>query len=421
MPETDNDIHTIFKEIVSALLFPLFPGTEFDELEEVEAPRRNKDKPVTSVGPSRLKLQCQETKNNYCQIKRTQPFDKEERMIIECFLRSIPRLYRDWSASYQSDTAASVMSEFVANSVSHDNNKFLQRIISVYSEWAQHTYEGQRITVSLGIKRAHSKFKGVSFSKILNDDFLKVLSNGYDTLLCFNQDGQTIGHVQLDHEKELAPGFYPLRYGYLAKWTAGNSNVVATLNRNGEIILFKGGNICFAKRRGHWRYFAHQSILRQLTNNAMGRKTSEEIRKAIYLTALDTAFSRTGGCIGVVNANKMNDFYSDNIVHVDDLLYSDSKKAKTIALNVLINDTNFNVCNRLFRSELSSIDGATIIDHSGKFIAVGAILSVHGGSSGGGRHLAAKTIAKYGLGIKISNDGYIEFFDKEGNTIAKLS
>jgi len=43
-------------------------------------------------------------------------------------------------------------------------------------------------------------------------------------------------------------------------------------------------------------------------------------------------------------------------------------------------------------------------------LAVGAILKIPGGSSGGGRLAAAIELSKLGLGIKVSQDGGILMF-----------
>ena len=51
-----------------------------------------------------------------------------------------------------------------------------------------------------------------------------------------------------------------------------------------------------------------------------------------------------------------------------------------------------------------------LIDYKGMILAVGAILHIEGGSTGGGRLAAAKGLAKLGLGIKVSQDGPIQGF-----------
>ena len=58
--------------------------------------------------------------------------------------------------------------------------------------------------------------------------------------------------------------------------------------------------------------------------------------------------------------------------------------------------------------EMTSVDGATIVDFDGTIIAVGAIIKIEAGSRGGGRLAAASTMAKYGVAIKVSQDGIMQ-------------
>ena len=69
------------------------------------------------------------------------------------------------------------------------------------------------------------------------------------------------------------------------------------------------------------------------------------------------------------------------------------------------------------------MDGATIIDFDGTIIAAGAILKIEAGSiGGGGRLAAAMDLAKYGISLKISQDGVIQGFtaDKKNSKIRQL-
>ena len=69
------------------------------------------------------------------------------------------------------------------------------------------------------------------------------------------------------------------------------------------------------------------------------------------------------------------------------------------------------------------MDGATIIDFDGTIVAVGAILKIEAGSTGGGGRLAAtKGLSKYGVSIKISQDGIMQgfCFDKKENAPKQL-
>ena len=58
---------------------------------------------------------------------------------------------------------------------------------------------------------------------------------------------------------------------------------------------------------------------------------------------------------------------------------------------------------------------------NGSFYCAGSIGAVPGGSSAGGRTAAAKQLAIFGVGIKISEDGYIEAYGIPVNNYGALN
>ena len=72
--------------------------------------------------------------------------------------------------------------------------------------------------------------------------------------------------------------------------------------------------------------------------------------------------------------------------------------------------------------ELLSLDGATVINQCGKYLAIGYILnSTLQSESGGGRDAAARMLGSKGLGIKISEDGEVKLYRKRGNNTSGTS
>jgi hypothetical protein len=68
---------------------------------------------------------------------------------------------------------------------------------------------------------------------------------------------------------------------------------------------------------------------------------------------------------------------------------------------------------------LSSLDGATVVDRTGRLLAAGAILrhppveDSDGSSIEGARTTAALAASRFGPVLKVSEDGVITFFDRE--------
>lgn len=101
----------------------------------------------------------------------------------------------------------------------------------------------------------------------------------------------------------------------------------------------------------------------------------------------------------------------------DELDSGDSPKGKLFAA---VLREPFQRLARRIRQEVLALDGATVIDHLGQVLAVGAIVHVPAGSEGGGRLAAAKRLSKLGLGIKVSSDGPITGF-RDGKGILQVS
>ena len=135
----------------------------------------------------------------------------------------------------------------------------------------------------------------------------------------------------------------------------------------------------------------------------------EDLQRAIYESCLDVSFGRSGGCIGVVRAGMMNDVA--DVVSADDLISKRLTTKSQFFSSVL--DGRFQDIDRGLRQELLSVDGATIVNHVGEIIAVGAILKVPAGSIGGGRMAAAKAVSDLGLGVKISEDGKLSMLKRQ--------
>lgn len=170
---------------------------------------------------------------------------------------------------------------------------------------------------------------------------------------------------------------------------------------------------------------------------------------AIYSTILDVSFAHTGGIIAVVNNSKLK---NHNILSVVDNLqvfethdklfesYIEERKRKNGKQNIKQSDLEkdfeklykkrqfiksllpvptkvlFSDIDRKLRSELCSLDGATIIDSDGYVVAFGAIIQNNSGSTGGGRTSAARKLSEFGnFAVKISTDGYIELYSNKTN------
>jgi hypothetical protein len=245
-------------------------------------------------------------------------------------------------------------------------------------------------------------------SEISDEDFSSVLTNGFDTLLSFDSQGRLVRHETLEQPSTL-PQFAPYRQGAMANW-ARDGRVALVLNRLGEILILKDGKLLFARRSGRWHFLTHESISAQ-----MGGPQNLGLRQAVYESCLDASFARTGACIGLITSTHAAEVGTVVSKAEDRLSPAVSVKAKAVAR--MVDGKTFQQLDRRLRQELLAIDGATVLTNDGGILAVGAILRIEGGSTGGGRLAAARALAQLGVGIKVSQDGGIQGFrggtDKE--------
>jgi succinate dehydrogenase flavin-adding protein (antitoxin of CptAB toxin-antitoxin module) len=346
-------------------------------------------------------------------IKRDPPFEAVDTELIGQFVRSLGQKLVASGEPFFGQLLEMCSQDVVAWSVQHRaiDDTLLPEILRVMQKWSSQTYEGARISVSIGVDPVPipSRISTTHFSDLIQQDYAKVLSNGLDTLLVLSPSGHVVEHLALT---ERATGrarkldsYTPDRYRPLAEWTTG-SRVAFALNRHGEILVFKRQQLQFAFRRGRWCHFPHDAVVNRMGGSAQ----QKNVMRAVYASCLDISFARTGACIAVStgkSAAEMSDYVSR-----DDLL-DKSATDKSLLLKHLLGKPFPSIPRRL-REEIGALDGAVLLDGTGVVIAAGAIVSVPGGSEGGGRRAAAKALSRLGLAVKVSADGAITAFTDRG-------
>lgn len=321
----------------------------------------------------------------------------------------------------------------------------LYSILAKMIEWAGKTYEGKNVPFGLIVDFNRSADEqAANYLHFLDNDSSAVFTDGIFSGILLDKNGKVISFLTRDSalsenmpekrdERETAtedttqmlpfvPYFFESLSGYCQEKTVG----IFVLT-SGEILLVKGGCVCFAKRGSKWVSFDWEIVRSHLfpyfrkATDFTDTEIENRIR-AIYCTLLDVSFSHTGGCLAVV----LPEFNSrlDNVVKDRfDLTIAgnmpegitEENQEKIEILRYLLDckkkDWSFYHLQRLLRKEVLSLDGATVISIDGtNCYCAGSIVSVPGGSHGGGRTAAATKLAEAGIAIKISQDGYIEAY-----------
>lgn len=384
-----------FRDVLSKHLLGMFAGTELGGKTIPSSPRH---KIVALDTPVKLLMKPDSSAKYRVQLCRSQPFTSEEQTLVTLFVSALGDVVKLEEAAFFPDLLAGLprttISAFLPPKKARTT---FASALKQFEEFASQTYEGRPVVLALGLTGSVN-YGAIGLQELWREDFAKVLSNGFDSMYQAGSDGRVFTLECLPRALEV--GYAPQRLGSIASWCERDSRVAMVLNRNGEILIFKNRQLQFAKRRGAWRYYPHDSVVQRL---GVG---TPAVRRAAYESCLDVSFARSGGCLAIVAARYASKI--DKYVSEKDLI--ERKQGPRTKLLAYIAKKEFHRLDRRLRLELLSMDGATVLTHTGRLVTAGAIVTVPSGSPSGGRKAAAKALSKLGLAIKISADGPMEGF-----------
>lgn len=307
----------------------------------------------------------------------------------------------------------------------------LHSILCRMEEWAARTYEGKRVPFGFVVDfGAEADKNAASYLHFLSNDSSAVFTDGVFSGIKLDRNGKILSFITRNTPVKAVQTtqemFVPHQFSDIGQHCFGKAIGVIVLT-NGEILLVKQCAICFAKRGTKWVSFdwdrVYSKLLPYFLMGADDLITAQKKIKNIYKTLLDVSFSHVGGCLAFVRPDVSDTDISKIIKDRLDLAgigelpagVSAESKEKIAVLRYLLSDNNFFEIEAPLRKEILSLDGATVVSPDGSFYCAGSIVSVPGGSSHGGRTAAAKRLAALGVGIKISEDGYIEAYGSFNN------
>jgi hypothetical protein len=346
------------------------------------------------------------------EIRRNQPFNSEDTKLVEAIVTQIVSNFNKTPALYQERIISYAIEVGLCKFLCAPAYAMLANILDGFESWSARTYEGRKPTFTIVVdfedKQEVDK-QHPSILDVLTEDFFAPLSNSVESGILISAQGALREYVDFAQDQIANNSYAPSRFMSVANYAEADK-VCFTLTNNGEVLIFKNKKLFFSKRNGGWSYYNHDSTVRIMAGS------STEVKRAMYETILDVSFSRTGGCLAAVPlANEKNLIKDggksvDSIIKCDDLLAHPSS-VKSRAISRLVQGKKFQDISRTMRKELVGIDGATILNYQGEILAVGAIIKISGGSTGGGRLAATETLAPHGTAIKISADGMVKAFN----------
>ena len=245
------------------------------------------------------------------------------------------------------------------------------------------------------------------------------LCDGVRTVFLVSRAGTVLDIVEIDRWASRAGGDAALLvpcspdYRAHARATLGNRHVCVVLSPSHEIKVFAEGAQMFAFRGASWHLFDLEAKY-AMWADAVGNPALAE---RLFLTALDLADAREGALFVLLRdqAAAVRELIAPGD-RLDDMAIGDEASARR-DLRYLLKDRTATSLDRSVLQALARIDGATVMDRSGRLIAIGATLmhpsvpDASGLAVEGARTTAAMTAGRFGPVLKVSEDGIITFFD----------
>jgi hypothetical protein len=246
------------------------------------------------------------------------------------------------------------------------------------------------------------------------------LSDGLQTLYLINRGGYVLDVLEVG--RRFPPRHLevpcPMPYRSHALATAGNRNVCIVLSPSHEIKLFAEGVPVFSFRNARWHLLDLQAKYEMWASSVGNPALAERL----FQTAVDLADAREGALFVVLRdaaASLPLLVAPGDQLDAPRLPGSTDMPNRVQLLQMLQGRTAIGIEPAVLAG-LARTDGATVLDPTGRLLAVGAILlhtepvEPHSNLAvEGARTTAAMAAGRYGAVLKVSEDGLITFYDQQ--------
>jgi hypothetical protein len=246
------------------------------------------------------------------------------------------------------------------------------------------------------------------------------LCDGLKTLFLVNRDGTVLDIVEV-HRWASERGQRALEvpcaapYRAHASATLDGREACIVLSPSHEIKVFAGGAQVFTFRNARWHLLDLEAKYR-MWQDAVGKPA---LAQRLFQTALDLSDAREGALFVVLrdprNAVPQLVAPSDQLDTMAESVDVRTSLSRRDLMYLLTGRTATSL-DRTVLEALATMDGATVLDPSGRLLAVGAIL-MHPSAPDAGlviegaRTTAAVAAARFGPVLKVSEDGMVTFYD----------
>jgi hypothetical protein len=245
------------------------------------------------------------------------------------------------------------------------------------------------------------------------------LSDGLRTLFLVNRSGFVLDIVEVAQYTQAAQLEVPCPVAYRshALATVGNRNIAIVLSPTHEIKVFAEGAQMFSFRNARWHLLDVQAKY-DMWAAAVG---NQALAERLFQTALDLSDQREGALFVVLrDAPASLPLLVAPGDQLDAMKLSNSDVPTRAQLMHMLRGHAATDLDPAVLEGLARTDGATVMDGSGRLLAVGAILlhpeplEPHSNLVvEGARTTAAMAAGRYGAVLKVSEDGLITFYDQQ--------
>ncbi|MBZ5578695.1 MAG: diadenylate cyclase [Acidobacteriia bacterium] len=237
------------------------------------------------------------------------------------------------------------------------------------------------------------------------------LCDGLHTLFLVNREGMLVDLVDIVQfscacpETDL-PAPSPARYRAHSLATVRGGNICLVLTPNGEIKVFARGVQVFHFVDGRW----HLTDLTEKYRRFRKAAGETALAERLFTAALNLAENRRGGLFVVLDDPES----ARGMVAAEDLLANQAPGGSNKAqLHYLLRERSVLDLELRVLQSIAQADGGIVMDRQGRLLAFGAILRSGGlplAAQEGGRATAAMHASRFGLALKISEDGPVSFY-----------
>jgi hypothetical protein len=244
------------------------------------------------------------------------------------------------------------------------------------------------------------------------------LCDGLQTLFLVNRDGIVLDIIEVARYAPPSALDVPCATAYRshAISTAGNRNLSIVLSPSHEIKVFAEGTETFSFRNARWHLIDLQSKY-EMWVSAVG---DQALAERLFQTAYDLADSREGALFVVLrDAARLSQLVAP-ADQLDAVRHTGGAVPTRGQLMHMLRGRNAGELDPAVLAGLARTDGATVMDSTGRLLAVGAILlhteppEPHSNLAvEGARTTAAMAAGHFGAVLKVSEDGLMTFYDRQ--------